>query len=106
MIAKDIFPPAAPQGVVAVVTPATAGMPPYVELTWGISPEPDLDGYAVYRSDQGDSPGQRMNAELLSAPAFRDMSVISGQTYFYHVVALDRSGNESLPSAVVAVSLP
>ena len=42
--AKDLFPPATPQGLEAVVVPATPEGPPYVELAWGISPEADIAG--------------------------------------------------------------
>ena len=51
----------------------------YVELSWSISPEADLAGYEVYRSEQPDTPGGRLNGELLSAPTFRDMNVTAGQ---------------------------
>ena len=103
--AKDVFPPAAPQGVVAVAIPETAGMPAYVELSWAISPEADLAGYAIYRSEQQDTAGERLNGELLSAPTFRDTNVVSGRHYFYQVRAVDHAGNESPLSAVVEVEL-
>ena len=97
--AMDIFPPAAPQDLVAIIIPATPGAPTYVELSWSISPEADLAGYQVYRSGQPDTQGERLNSELLSAPTFRDMNVTAGQRYFYHVRAVDHAGNESPFSA-------
>jgi len=103
--AKDVFPPAAPQGVVAVAIPETAGMPAYVELSWAISPEVDLAGYAIYRSEQPDTAGERLNGELLSAPTFRDINVVSGRRYFYQIRAVDHAGNESPLSAVVEVEV-
>jgi fibronectin type 3 domain-containing protein len=104
--AKDIFPPAAPQSFVAVVTPAANGMPAYVELTWGINSESDLAGYVVYRSDAAGTLGQRVNPQLLPAPTYRDDSVQPGRRYFYHVTAVDQAGNESTSSTVVDVALP
>jgi hypothetical protein len=104
--AKDIFPPAAPQSLVGVVTPAANGMPAYVELTWGINSESDLAGYIVYRSDAADTPGQRVNTEVLPAPTYRDESVQPGRRYFYRVTAVDQAGNESTSSTVVDVALP
>jgi hypothetical protein len=95
----DIFPPAAPEDLVAVIVPATPGAPTYVELSWSISPEADLAGYQVYRSGQPDTPGERLGDELLSAPTFRDMNVTAGQRYFYRVRAVDHAGNESPFSA-------
>jgi hypothetical protein len=103
--AKDVFAPAAPQGVVAVAIPETAGMPAYVELSWAISPEADLAGYAIYRSEQPETPGERLNSELLPAPTFRDTNVVSGRRYFYQVRAVDHAGNESPLSAVVEVEV-
>jgi hypothetical protein len=104
--ARDVFPPAAPLNLVTAVIPATGQATAYVELSWGISPEPDLAGYRVYRSEQEAESGDRLNTELLPSPAFRDISVVSGKRYFYRVTALDRSGNESPASSAVAADVP
>jgi hypothetical protein len=103
---KDIFPPAAPLGLVVVFVPALGGTPAHLELSWAISPETDIGGYNVYRSEQAGVQGTRQNAELLIAPAFRDMNVQTGRRYFYSVTAVDRSGNESPASAVVSGGVP
>jgi len=108
---KDVFPPAAPLGLVAVVPPATEGPATQqtsarVELSWGISPELDLSGYWVYRSEQPDTSGQRINTQLLLTPAFRDMTAVPGQRYTYRVSAVDRAGNESSFSSPVSVDVP
>jgi hypothetical protein len=104
--AKDIFPPAAPQGIEAVVVPGINGAASAIELTWAISTETDLAGYNVYRSDEADKPGRRLNSELLLTPTFRDMSVLPGQDYFYRVGAVDQSGNESSLSPAVRAQVP
>jgi hypothetical protein len=104
--AKDIFPPAAPQGVEAVSVAATNGAPAYIELTWTINSETDLAGYNVYRSDEAGTPGQKLNSELLRAPTFRDMSVQPAKAYFYRVGAVDQSGNESTLSSAVEAQVP
>ena len=98
---RDTFPPAAPQNVVPAVT-APPGGPPVVELSWSINLETDLAGYRVYRSDKQDGRGQLLTSDLLPAPAYRDMSVQPGHRYWYSVTAVDRAGNESVPSAVSA----
>jgi hypothetical protein len=103
---KDIFPPAAPLGLVVVLVPLQGATPAHLELSWAISPETDIAGYNVYRSEQADVQGTRQNAELLIAPAFRDITVLPGRRYFYSVTAVDRSGNESLASAVVSGGVP
>jgi hypothetical protein len=107
LTAKDIFPPAAPQGLEAVAVATPNGGPTSIELTWTINTETDLAGYNVYRSDQqGETPGQRLNRELLLPPTFRDMSVLPGKTYFYQVGAVDQSGNESALSPAVEARVP
>lgn len=106
IMAKDVFPPAAPQGVEAVAVPGANGAPAAIELTWTIGPETDLAGYNVYRSDQADMPGQKLNSELLLTPTFRDMPVLPGQDYFYRVAAVDQSGNESPLSSTVEAQVP
>jgi hypothetical protein len=103
---KDIFPPAAPQGVVGLFVPATQDSPAHVELSWDISTEPDLAGYWVYRSEQPDTPGQRLNKELLLTPTFRDMTTVQGKRFTYRVAAVDRSGNESSLSTPLTVTVP
>jgi hypothetical protein len=103
--AKDVFPPAAPQGVEAVASPATIEGAASIEVVWTISPEPDLAGYVVNRSNSAADSGERLTPELLSAPTFRDINVTPGQRYFYHVRAVDRDGNES-PATVVTAEAP
>jgi hypothetical protein len=103
---RDVFPPAVPTGLEITVVPATPRAPAYVELSWAISPEGDLAGYSVYRSDAEDAPGDRISTEVLPSPAFRDISVAPGRRYFYRVTALDRAGNESPKSPAVALDVP
>src|SRR6266851_9472891 len=102
---RDIFPPAAPQGLVAALLPGTTPESFVVELSWSISLETDLAGYRVYRSEQENIRGQLLTAELLLTPAYRDTSVEPGHRYWYTVTAVDRAGNESAPSAAVAIDV-
>jgi hypothetical protein len=102
---RDVFPPAAPQELVAVFVPVVADSPAHVELSWSISPETDLAGYRVYRNEQGEGRGDLLTRELLPTPAFRDMSVSLGRRYVYRVTAVDRVGNESEPSAPATLTL-
>lgn len=107
---KDIFPPAAPLGLVVTYVPAVGATRAHLELSWAISPETDVAGYNVYRSDQEGTTGIRLTGDwaqkLLLTPAFSDMKVDPGHRYFYTVTAVDRSGNESSPSAPVSGSMP
>jgi hypothetical protein len=102
---RDTFPPAAPQNLVAVLAPATAESPAVVELSWSISPETDVAGYHVYRSEQEGTAGERLNPELLLVPAFRDTRLVQGR-YVYSVAVVDRAGNESARSMPVEAEVP
>ena len=106
IFAKDIFPPAVPQGLEAIVAPESNGTPAYVELAWNINPEADFAGYIVYRSEQNDTTGAPLTPELLSAPTFRDTTVVSGHRYFYRVAAVDHDGNTSALSNPVEAEVP
>jgi hypothetical protein len=101
----DTFPPAAPQGIVAAVLPGETAGALAVELSWSINLETDLAGYHVYRSEQEGARGELVTPDLLPTPAVRDTSVEPGHRYWYTVSALDRSGNESVPSAPIAVDV-
>jgi hypothetical protein len=103
---RDVFPPAAPTGLEITIVLATPQAPAYVELSWAISPEGDLAGYAVYRSETQEAPGERISTEILPSPTFRDISVLPGRRYYYRVTALDRAGNESPKSSAVAADVP
>lgn len=106
MTPLDIFPPGAPQGVVAAVLPGTTPSTFFVDLSWSINTETDLAGYRVYRSVQEGVRGQLITPDLLPIPAIRDGSVEQGHRYWYTVTAVDRAGNESAPSNPVAVDIP
>jgi len=104
--AHDVFPPAAPLGLVIATVPQHGEAAAHLELSWAVSPETDVAGYNVYRSEQGGTSGTRLNTDLLPTPAFRDMNVQPGHRYFYSVTAVDRSGNESRPSEAVSGGVP
>jgi hypothetical protein len=103
---RNLVPPSAPQGLVVILVPAREGTPAYLDLSWAINPETDVGGYNVYRSEQQGGLGTRLNSELLPTPTFSDMSALPSRRYFYSVTAVDRSGNESSPSATVSGELP
>jgi len=88
--ARDVFPPAPPQGLAGLYS---AGA---VDLVWTADTEADLAGYNVYRLDN--QTAHRINKELLRTPTFRDTSAPPGRTLTYYVTAVDLSGNESKAS--------
>jgi hypothetical protein len=107
----DTFPPSAPEGLVAALIPAQDQSSAYFDLSWSISPDNDIAGYNIYRSEDSRSAGtaaakNKLNSALLLTPAFRDMNVLPGRHYLYTVTAVNRAGNESPESAVVSVISP
>jgi fibronectin type 3 domain-containing protein len=100
---EDTVPPATPTGLVA-----TAG-DTRVTLTWNSNTEEDLAGYNIYRNTSEDTAtATKLNlSSLITGTSFEDTSVINGQTYYYFVSAVDKSGNESsLSEPVSALPLP
>jgi hypothetical protein len=98
----DVFPPAVPQGLVAVAD-AAAGA---IDLSWTPDSDGDLAAYRVYRRDvQGALPAQRV-ASVGVETSFRDTTVQPEHTYAYSVSAVDQSGNESKRSPEVEETLP
>ena len=102
---RDTFPPAAPQSLVVAVMPGATDEGKVVDLSWSINLETDLAGYRVYRSEQEGTKGALLTKELLPTPAYRDTSVHNGQKYWYSVTAVDKAGNESVPSPPIAVEV-
>jgi len=103
---RAIFPPEAPQNLTVVLVPAQGENSAYLDLSWAISPETDIAGYNVYRTEQDGVPGKRLNSELLLTPAFRDKNAVPGRQYVYTATAVDRAGNESPASASASGSIP
>ena len=68
------------------------GQSPFIDLIWTPVSDSDLAGYNVYRHQAGQPP-VKLNGDLLRTPAFRDLNVVPGQTYFYSVSAVDERGN-------------
>ena len=74
-----------------------------VVLHWDRNSEANLSGYRVYRSSTGGGPFTLLNASLLSAPGYCDLSVnvVNAQTNFYRVTAVTTASEESLPSSTL-----
>jgi hypothetical protein len=103
VFAHDIFPPAVPTGLQAVFS--GPGQQPFIDLIWAPVTDVDLDGYNVYRHEDGGA-AVKVNAERLKTPAYRDAAVVSGKKYFYTVSALDVRGNESARSEEANEAVP
>jgi fibronectin type III domain protein len=102
----DTFPPSAPEGLIAALIPAQDRTPASFDLSWSISPDNDIAGYNIYRSEGAVTRRTKLNPVLLLTPAFRDMNVLAGRHYLYTVTAVNRAGNESPESAVISCDVP
>ncbi|MEA2163115.1 MAG: hypothetical protein QOK37_1242 [Thermoanaerobaculia bacterium] len=103
---KDLVPPSPPAGLAALVETGA------VRLVWDPVDAPDLAGYKIYRTEgtgidvlrvAGTIP---LTPALLTATNYRDTSVNHGISYYYEVVAVDKSGNESARSKTDWVLVP
>jgi hypothetical protein len=93
---KDLVPPPPPTGLTALVE--TAG----VRLVWDPVDAPDMAGYKVYRTEGTGIEQLRpvgtiplTPIQLVTATNYRDTSVNRGISYYYEVVSVDKTGNES-----------
>jgi hypothetical protein len=103
VFADDVFPPAVPFGLQAVFS--GPGQQPFIDLIWAPVTDVDLDGYNVYRHEEGAVP-VKVNTQLVKTPAYRDTNVLSGESYFYSVSAVDARGNESAKSEEASEKVP
>lgn len=101
--ARDVFPPAVPQGLQAVADPEAHT----IDLSWQPDSDADLAGYIVYRrkAESGSGP-VRISGAAEPGPSFRDLKAEPGHKYEYSVSAVDKDGNESARSAEVQEVLP
>jgi hypothetical protein len=103
VFAHDVFPPAVPSGLQAV--DSGPGQKMFVDLVWAPVTDADLDGYNVYRREEGAEP-VKVNGEVVKSPAYRDTAVASGKNYLYSVSAVDVRGNESARSEEEGEAVP
>jgi len=76
-----------------------------VSLTWTASTSTVI-GYNVYRSTTSGGPYTLITNSPVTGTSFSDTTVQAGVTYFYVVTAVDASGNESVNSNEVSVTIP
>lgn len=94
----DTFPPAAPTGLAAIVTPGA------ISLIWDPSDEADLGGYVVLRGEAGSATLQPLTPTPVPIAQYTDRTVVPGQRYTYAVAAVDTHlpvPNTSAPSTPV-----
>lgn len=89
---RDIYPPAAPKGLTAVVSAGS------ISLIWDPNGEKDLDGYLVLRAEAPGGTLQPLTRERIHDTTYNDAGVKPGVRYIYAVVAVDKAGNVSAQS--------
>lgn len=89
IMAKDIFPPDPPAGLVALSGPGG------ISLSWDAGREEDIAGYRVWRKEEGGSGFVPLTAVPVAGNSFTDATAGKGKAYVYAVTAVDKNGNES-----------
>jgi hypothetical protein len=94
---SDTNPPTAP------TLSSTGQTKTSISLSWTASSSPDIYAYDVYRSASAGSLGTKVNSGLILAGQprqFTDTNLVSGTLYYYRVVAMDYSYNQSQSNQV------
>jgi hypothetical protein len=104
---KDLVAPPPPTGLTALVETGA------VRLVWDPVDAPDLAGYKVYRTEGTGIEQLRpigtiplTPVQLLTATNYRDTGVNPGISYYYEVVSVDKTGNESTRAKTDWVLVP
>jgi outer membrane protein assembly factor BamB/fibronectin type 3 domain-containing protein len=88
--AGDCFIPPAPSGLTAMALGANR-----IDLTWNL--EPAATSYNLYRATSSGGPYVPLSS--VSSPAYTDLSVSAGTTYYYTVSSVSGGGCESALSS-------
>ncbi len=72
-----------------------------VSLSWTANQELDLAGYRLYRSDEENGNYAPVTAELITTTSYLDEDLQGHGYYYYKLTAVDGTGLESAPTAVV-----
>jgi fibronectin type 3 domain-containing protein len=104
MTARDTYPPGVPTDLRGASQAGSGTEPGRVILEWTAVTSPDLAGYHVLR---GEGPGatlQPLTTAVVTSTGYVDTTIRPGVEYIYAVVAVDRAGNRSEPSAPITVT--
>ena len=96
---RDLFAPTPPTELRAVLVGDA------VRLVWEPSPEIDLAGYWIERSE-GEADFRRVNSRLASGTDYTDPLPPGGGALRYRLVAVDAVGNASRPTEPATVDRP
>jgi hypothetical protein len=97
----DIFPPARPTGLSPIAAEGT------ISLVWEANADRDLQGYLVWRGEDGSETLARITEEVVKETRYTDQGVKPGVRYVYAVTAVDTQSpqpNVSVESERVEVT--
>jgi hypothetical protein len=93
----------------AVLTGSCVGgitAPHSVTLSWTASTSSNIVGYNVYRASQARGPYTKLSPGPVAGTNYVDLTVATGQTYFYVTTAVDNGNNESAYSNQAQAVVP
>jgi hypothetical protein len=79
----DIFPPARPTGLSPIAAEGT------ISLVWEANTERDLQGYVVWRGEEGSEALTRITDDVVKDTRYTDENVKPGVRYVYAITAID-----------------
>ena len=92
-------------GVPATPVPDATQGNGIIAVSWGLSAEPDVVGYHLYRATNVLGPWTRVTQDRTQGIAYyRDTGLAASTEYFYYVTAVDNAGNESAPSGLANIN--
>lgn len=77
-----------------------------VDLSWSASTSSNVAGYYIERATTSGGPYEVLSSSKETATSYVDSTVQAGKEYFYVILAVNTSGQESNPSAQVSASIP
>ena len=96
ILTKDTFAPEPPKGLISVAGQTV------LAISWDANAEDDLDGYRVWRREEGATEFTLLTPDPIKESAYNDRAVEKGKMYAYAVTALDKDGNESQKSKTIS----
>jgi hypothetical protein len=89
-----------------------SGVPPSsssshaVDLSWTASTSTGVAGYYVERGTTSGGPYQILNSSPETGTSYVDSTVLDGKEYFYVIISVGKTGEESKPSTQVSATVP